>query len=76
MELIGSLFLTAGLALVVILFITRPLLRHTPVDQEGDNAEITLDHQRSALLAERDRVITSLQELDFDNTLGKVPVEE
>ncbi len=76
MELIGSLFLIAGLALVVILFITRPLLRHTPVDQEGDNAEITLDHQRSALMAERDRVITSLQELDFDNTLGKVPVEE
>ncbi len=34
-----------------------------------------LDHQRSALLAERDRVLTALQDLDFDNALGKVPVE-
>jgi hypothetical protein len=30
----------------------------------------------SALKAERDRVINSLQELDFDNTLGKIPAED
>jgi len=30
----------------------------------------------SALKAERDRVINSLQELDFDHTLGKIPAED
>jgi hypothetical protein len=30
-------------------------------------------HEVSALKAERDRVINSLQELDFDHKLGKIP---
>jgi hypothetical protein len=34
------------------------------------------DHELSALLAERDRVINSLQELDFDYKLGKIPEED
>jgi hypothetical protein len=34
------------------------------------------DQKISALMAERDRVLTSLQELDFDNTLGKIPAED
>lgn len=31
------------------------------------------EHELSALMAERDRVINSLQELDFDFKLGKIP---
>src|SRR5512138_1140820 len=34
------------------------------------------EHELSALMAERDRVINSLQELDFDFKLGKVPEED
>jgi hypothetical protein len=31
------------------------------------------EHELSALMAERDRIINSLQELDFDFKLGKIP---
>ncbi len=31
---------------------------------------------RSALLAERDRILNSLQELDFDYAMGKIPEED
>jgi len=31
------------------------------------------EKEYSALLAERDRILNSLQELDFDHTLGKIP---
>ena len=31
------------------------------------------EHELSTLLAERDRVLTALEELDFDNALGKIP---
>jgi hypothetical protein len=34
------------------------------------------EHELSALLAERDRVINALQELDFDYKLGKIPEED
>ena len=33
-------------------------------------------HEVSSLMAERDRVINSLQELDFDFSLGKIPAED
>jgi hypothetical protein len=61
------------LALVggVAWFVARPFIeprRGTPLT--------TQDHTISSLMAERDRVITSLQELDFDNTLGKIPAED
>ena len=31
------------------------------------------EHELSSLMAERERVINSLQELDFDFKLGKIP---
>jgi hypothetical protein len=34
------------------------------------------EHELSALMAERDRIINSLQELDFDFKLGKIPEED
>ena len=33
-------------------------------------------HELSALMAERDSIILALQELDFDNSLGKIPAED
>ena len=71
---IGSIFLILALLLVVGLFVGRPLF-----DNKGERlvpASDEADHQRSALLAERDRVLTALSELDFDYTLGKIPEED
>lgn len=66
MEL-GSILLILGLFILVILYISQPLMKpSTTVVSEDEQAY-------SALLAERDRIINALQELDFDHTLGKIP---
>jgi zinc-ribbon domain len=71
---IGSIFLILALLLVVGLFVGRPFIDH----KKGQliSASDQADHERSALLAERDRVLTALWELDFDYTLGKIPEED
>jgi hypothetical protein len=71
---IGSIFLILALLLVVGLFVGRPFFdgKKERLISAADQA----DHERSALLAERDRVLTALWELDFDNTLGKIPEED
>jgi hypothetical protein len=78
MELIGSLFLILALALLVAIFVARPFLRPEfhPDTAEKMAVEQEDDHRRSSLLAERDRVLTALQELEFDYVLGKVPEED
>jgi len=70
MELVGSILILLALLLLVGLFITRPILENKGTAFSKD------DHEISALLAERDRALNALQELDFDFTLGKIPVED
>jgi hypothetical protein len=75
---LGSIFLIMAGVLLVILFIGRPFMDRRGgdallVDQKTTGEE---DHQRSALLAERDRLLTTIQELDFDFALGKIPAED
>lgn len=66
---VGSIFLILGLLVLVGLFIGRPFF-------ERSAAAVTQEeHELSALLAERDRVLNALQELDFDYSLGKIPEE-
>ena len=77
MELIGALFLVLALAVAVALFIGRPFLAQTQSESdEVAAAEDLLEHRRSTLLAERDQVLGTLQELEFDYTLGKIPAED
>jgi NADH pyrophosphatase NudC (nudix superfamily) len=64
---IGSILLILGLLILVALYIGQPLLRRTALIVSEDEQEY------SALLAERDRILNALQELDFDHTLGKIP---
>jgi hypothetical protein len=71
---IGSIFLIVALLLVVGLFISRPFFEGQK--ERLVSASDQADHERSALLAERDRVLTTLSELDFDYTLGKIPEED
>jgi hypothetical protein len=68
---IGSLFLLLALVIPVALYIARPLLDEQAAVETP--AEDLQEHELSALLAERDRILTALEELDFDNALGKIP---
>jgi rubrerythrin len=67
---IGSILLLLSLSILVVMFVARPLIeqKSSPVNQ--------LEHERSHWLAERDRALTALQELDFDYALGKIPEED
>jgi len=68
MEL-GSIFLLLAVIVLVGLYLYTPFMARTRrVTEES--------YEVSTLLAERDRVINSLQELDFDNSLGKIPADE
>jgi hypothetical protein len=71
---IGSIFLILALLVLVGLFIARPIFERKafPISSLEDRK----DHELSGLLAERDRILTALQELDFDYTLGKIPAED
>lgn len=70
MEL-GAIFLIFAVVVLVALFVSRPFL-------ESRRALVVSveEHELSSLLAERDRLITALQELDFDHVLGKIPAED
>ncbi len=74
---IGSVFLVLALAVLVGIFIGQPFFRskakHTLA---ASPEEAAIDHQRSSLLAERDRLLLALQELDFDFGLGKISEED
>lgn len=67
---IGSILLILGLFILVGLYISRPLFERTATVVSSEEQE------RSALLAERDRLLNALQELDFDYALGKIPEED
>lgn len=67
---IGSILLLLALCILVMLFIARPLL------EPKRSVIITTEHDLSHWLAERDRALNALQELDFDYALGKIPEED
>jgi hypothetical protein len=67
---IGSIFLFLGLFILVAIFISRPFF------ERSASAMTQEEHEYSALLAERDRLLNALQELDFDHALGKIPEDE
>lgn len=75
---LGSIMLILALALGVGIYISLPLTRHSAAEKliASKQPSDDVDHKRSSLLAERDRVLTALQELDFDQALGKIPVED
>ena len=67
--------LTAILVSLALLILVAVYL-YTPFVQRRARRVTEEEHELSALLAERDRVINSLQELDFDYKLGKIPEED
>jgi zinc-ribbon domain len=64
---IGSIFVFIALLLIVGLFVSRPLF-------ENRSVAVSQTEQRySSLMADRDRVLDSIRELDMDNEMGKLP---
>ena len=63
----GSIFLILAVVVLIGIYLYAPFTerRARHVTEE--------EHELSTLMAERDRVINSLQELDFDFKLGKIP---
>ena len=67
---IGSVFLILAVLLIAGMYL------YAPFTKRAHSINSNEAHEISALKAERDRVINSLQELDFDFKLGKIPAEE
>ncbi len=63
---LSAIFLLLAVLLVVILYVTQPLAARQHRNSESEPG-------LSALLAERERLLNALQELDFDYALGKIP---
>ena len=65
-----AIFFTLAILILVGIYLYAPFMerRARRVTEE--------EHELSSLLAERDRVINSLQELDFDFKLGKIPDDD
>jgi hypothetical protein len=70
----GSVLLILAFLILIAIFVSRPFFEK---GSSTAQAETDLrDQEISRLLAERDRVLDSLQELDMDNALGKIPQED
>ena len=67
---ISAIFFTLAVLILVGMYL------YAPFTQKRARRVVEEDHDLSALMAERDRVLSSLQELDFDFKLGKIPDED
>lgn len=66
---IGSVLLILAIGLLAAVYIGRPLV------EDHSRGISEREHLLSTLMAERDRLLEALLELDFDYKLGKVPEE-
>lgn len=71
---IGSVFLLLALLILVGVYVAWPLIDRRAIVVNSTSDEDS--HKLSTLMAERDRILSSLEELDFDYTLGKIPAED
>jgi len=65
---IGSILLLLALVILVGAYIASPLR-----GWREQHRTVEVDLELSQLLAERERILEALAELDFDNEMGKVP---
>jgi NADH pyrophosphatase NudC (nudix superfamily) len=67
---IGAIFFILAVVTLVGMYVGQPYI------QRRGRRATQEDHEYSALMAEYDRAVNTLQELDFDNALGKVPADD
>ena len=68
---IASIFVLLAVLILTALFVARPFF-----EGRGLQAVSAEERELSSLMAERDRLITVLQDLDFDHVLHKIPAED
>lgn len=79
---LGAIFLLLAVILLVGVYISRPLFTSQFAEgtsqpgRQPNPITVSQDRLRSSLLAEYDRTLNALQELEFDFTLGKIPEGE
>ena len=61
----GSILLTIALIIVLLLYLLRPFLTTTAINQPNT--------PRQKLLAEKEMLLDKIRALDFDHTTGKIP---
>ncbi len=71
----GSLLIVLAVAVIVGAFVAQPFMTFRK-ESQTPLVKDPVEHQYSALLAEKERLAQTLQELDFDHTLGKIPQED
>jgi hypothetical protein len=67
---IGALFLLALVLAFIVLFVSRPFFEGTHVSRKKQSQQL------SALLAERETLLSTILELDSDLALQKIPPDE
>ena len=73
-----ALVLGAVLAIVCVVFVSRPFLREPALAADADRLyePDAATRQRLSLYEERDRALAALKELEFDHRTGKVSDED
>lgn len=67
---LGAIFLLILVLAFIVLFVTRPFLERRRIQGGKKNQNL------SSLLAERERLLTAIEELDSDQTLDKIPPKD
>ena len=67
---IGAIFILLALTILVAMYLAQPYMEKRAKMVSVEELEL------SALFAKRDDAIDALKELEFDNTLGKVPADD
>ena len=75
---LGSFFLILAAGIIVLVLLSRPFLAEDAQlefvkPQEKISAE---ESQLSTLLAERDRILSAVEEIEADYEMGKIPADE
>jgi hypothetical protein len=70
----AALVLGAVLAVLCVVFVSRPFLREPALASDADRlyAPDAAERRRLSLAEERDRALQALKELEFDHRTGKV----
>ncbi len=71
---LGAIFLLLAVVIIIVLILSGPfLIRRTEPGYKTDPIQLQVSY--STLLAEKERLLNTLQELDMDYESGKIPEE-
>ncbi len=69
----GAILSLAAVLLIVGAVVFRPFLPGNKKSNPGRRIRLSTSQQASVWLAEKERLLTMIQELEFDHETGKVP---